>query len=318
MLSLLILLSLGPVATVSPVAAFSPVAASDTTIVLGFERTPGQRYTVEVEKVREEYATEAGRLILVDRIRHEWHVDAEVRSRRPGGFSIAWTYRPARATQPSRLAHYEPYTRTLANVRIVFAADSVGRPLFVLNPLWIRSRLAEGVERAAPRLDPMEQPMLAATVRQAGTEQGLRRLVLADPERLRLLSGMSLMRGATVTRRSEMPNPFGAGRLSAVESIRLDSLSADARLAHITWSMTPDAEDLATVVLDLLEGFDPGAVQETPAQLARRFRVSEHGRFTVDIAAGWVLRAAYERRVQAGDRVRVEETTFIEIPSRSP
>jgi hypothetical protein len=308
-LSLLLLLLTGPMAA-------APLAAADTSVVLGFERAPGQRYAVELEKVREEYATEAGRLILVDRVRHEWHVEAEVRSRRPGGFSMAWTYRPARAAQPSRLALFEPYTRTLANVRIVFAADSLGRPLFVLNPLWVRSRLAEGVERAAPRVDPLQQPLLAAVTRQAATDEGLRRLVLSDPERLHLLSGMRLTRGAAVSRQADMPNPFGSGRLRARETIRLDSLDADGARAYITWNLTPDTEDLALVVLELLEGFDPGAVQATPAELARRFRVSERGSFVVDVDAGWVLHAAYERRIQAGDRLRVEETTLAEIPPR--
>jgi hypothetical protein len=287
-----------------------PGPAPDTTLVVPFDRAAGQQYQVDVEKVREEYATEAGRLVLTDRVRHRWLAGAEVRSKRPGGFSMAWTYRPEGTRQPGRTPQLEPVTGTLANVRIVFAASQSGRPLFVLNPLWVRSRLAEAVEAAGPRTDPPDRPRLEAVLRQAQSAEGLTALVLSDPERLYLVSGRALTLGDQVRTTASLPNPFGAGRIPAVETMRLDSLDADGRRAYVSWSLVPDPVVLANVVLDLLEGFAPGAVRLTPAELANRFRVSEQARFRIDLRGGWVEEASFERRVQAGERVRVEITTL--------
>lgn len=290
--------------------AIPSASAPDTTVTLPFQRTAGQQYEVVVVKVREEYTQEAGRLVLTDRVRHRWTADAEVRGRRPGGFSMAWTYRPEGARQPGRTPSLEPVTGTLANVRIVFAADMLGKPLFVLNPLWVRSRLAEAAEAVRPRTDPPDRPRLDAYLRQARSPTGLSALVLADAERLYLVSGRSLPLGRSVRTDASLPNPFGAGRIPAVETVRLDSISADGTTAHVTWSMVPDPLVLADVVLDLLEGFAPGALQVTPAELAARFSVTELARFRIDMRGGWVDEATFERRVQAGERLRVEETTL--------
>lgn len=286
------------------------IAVRDTTVVIPFVRTPGQQYLVDVEKVREEYVVESNRRILMDRLRHAWTVEADVRSLRPRGYSMAWTYRPVTRPVPDREPRIEPATRTLENVRIVFAADTAGRPLFVLNPQWVRSRLAEAVQTELPLASPEDRPRLEAVEAETRSSEGLARAVLTDIERLYLLSGRRFVLGVEQTAQTVIRNPFGRGEIAAETSARLDSLSADGSTAYLTWTMRPDSEAIARVVLELLQGFDPGAVRMTPRQLAERFTINESGRFVIDLRTGLVEEAGFEREVRTGERVRRETTSF--------
>jgi hypothetical protein len=293
----------------APAAAQPP----DTTLSLPYERAAGQRYSVHVEKVYEEYAEEGGRELLVDRSRHAWAVEAEVRGSRPGGYALAWTYRPASdSARVRRPPQFEPRSSTLEHVRIVFAVDSLGRPQFVLNPLWIRSHLDRALEAQAPRTDAEDLPRLEAARRQAGSPAGLRGLFLQDADRLSLVHGRRYTLGRAVPYRADLANPYGPGTLPARGAFRLDSLR-DGR-AFISWNLAPDPRALADAVLTLLEEFAPGTVRLTPEEVARRFSVEERARFVVDTRAGWVLRAEFVRRIRSGGRTRVEQRTFITRP----
>jgi hypothetical protein len=309
-------LVLAPLALLLVLLAPAPAAQpADTTLALPYVRQVGQRFAVDVERVQEEYVAEGETERVASRVRRAWTAEVEVRGRRPAGWALAWTYRPADAPGPARRpARLDRPTSTLEHVRIVFAADSAGRPQFVLNPLWVRSHLRQALEALEGRVPASEQARLDGLALQATTADGLRALFLADAERLTLLHGRRLTLGRRTSAARPIPNPFGAGSIPATETVRLDSLDLDLRRAYLTWSLTPDPQALSAVVLELLEGFAPGAVQGTPAELARRFRVSERGEFEVDLDAGWVLRAAFERRVQAGTRTRVERTHFVTRP----
>ncbi len=289
------------------------IAPADTTVTIPFHRTTGDRYEMSIEKVREEYETEAGRLVLVDRIRHEWLMRAEVRGRRPGGYSLAWMYEPLTSPDTTGQPTFEPETGTLSNVRIVFAADERGKPRFVLNPLWVRQRLLSAIDRAAPGAT-QDQLIRMETIRNRGaTHDGLSSVVLSDPERVYLLSGRTLTERSTVTEGTWIENPFGDGLIAAEEIVRLDSLSRDGLRAHITWRMLPDPQDLASVVLQLLEGFSPGVVDADLQSLAEQFDVRESATFEIDMERGMVLAARFERRLSAADRVRLEESRYTAV-----
>lgn len=279
----------------------------DTTLVLRFAPPPGERLTLDVQRTIEEHGEEAGRRLLLERTQHAWTVEAEVRGRRPAGYALAWTWRPAHG-EGAPSPRFEPRTATLEHVTVVFAADSLGRPEFVLNPRWVRTRLEQAIAAQAPVTDARDRPRLEAARRQAATPEGLRALLLADAERLALPLGRTYAPGRPVRIRSALDNPFGPGTIPAEATLRLDSLR-DGR-AYVSWRLEPDPRALAEVVLDLLEGFAPGAVRLTPQEVARRFEVVEEARFVVDARHGRVLHAAFERRTRSGARTRLERSSF--------
>jgi hypothetical protein len=294
--------------TASAVALPSPM---DTTIVLPFVRTIGYAYSVVVEKSQEErVVATSGEERMVSRVRRAWDVEVEVRGSRPGGYALAWTYRPLDESPGRQPPRYDRATGTLEHVRLVYAADSAGRPQFFLNPLWVRTHLNEALSFLMDRVPPTERPRLEAIGEQASTPEGLRALFLGDAERLAFLNGRQLPVGRAATAQTEVRNPFGSGVLPANTAVRVDSLSADARVAYVSWSLTPDPEVLAGVVLALVEGYAPGAVRTRAADLARDFNIAENARFEIELDGGWARLAEFERRVQAGSRIRIERTHF--------
>jgi hypothetical protein len=283
---------------------------ADSTVTIRFEPEVGSRQVIHLERVREEYALEGERSILIDRLRQVGTIETEVRSARPGGYSVAWMYRRERAHE--RLEpHFDPVTGTLSDVAIVFTVDDRGQPQRVLNPFFIRSRLAEAVAVARRHADPRDRQRLDTYLRQAETDSGLRALVLPDVERLHLPLARDLHPEHGARGPAHLKNPFGEGSIPASETFRLDSLSSSRDLAYLSWSLTPDPLVLAEIVLDLLDGFAPGAVDLTPAELAQRFQVHEQATFAVEGATGLVREARFAKTVQTGGRTRSEETTFV-------
>lgn len=279
-------------------------APIDTTLALAFQPQVGQTHLFEVTKTREEHAP-APR--PAERVEQVWLLESEVRSRRPGGYAMAWTYR---RDGPEARPAFEPVTGTLANVEIVFAVDHTGQPQRLLNPHFVRSSLAEAIAAVRPAVAGAERARLDAQLEQARTDEGLLALVLADVARLHLPLGRSLVLGAEVSLPASLTNPFGERPIPAIETVRLDSLSSATGQVYVSWTLAPDPVVLAGIVLDLLEAFAPGAVAATPEALAARFVVGERGRFEVDPLLGLVRRAEFERRVQMDQHRRVESVQF--------
>jgi hypothetical protein len=284
--------------------------STDTTVTIRFVPEVGSRHVIHLERVREEYVLEGERSILIDRLRHVGTIETEVRSARPGGHSVAWTYRQKGAPQRHE-PHFDPLTGTLSDVTIVFTVDERGQPQRVLNPFFVRSKLAEAVEVARRHSDPRDGQRLDASIQQAETDSGLRALMLLDVERLHLPLARELHSEQEVQGQAHLKNPFGEGSIPASETFKLDSLSTTRDLAYFSWSLTPDPLVLAEIVLDLIDGFAPGAVELTPAELAERFQVHEQATFAVESATGLVREARFAKTVQTGGRTRSEVTTFV-------
>lgn len=284
--------------------------AADSVVTVNYAPVLGESRHLAVEKVRAEYAEENGALVLVDSTAHTWAIVSEVLEERLDGYALRLTYRPVTARSAPRAVQprLEPTTGTLSGVPLIFRVDASGQPIGLNNARAVREALLSAMPRSPG--DAEMRARLDALVRQTETDAGLASLVMADIERYHLPLGRRLPVGTTVEFETTLRNPFGEGEISAVERVRLDSLYDDGRRAHMTWSLTPDSQALARVVLELIEGFAPGAVELTAEELTKRFSVSEEASFELDPRRGTVYRAAFERRIRAGERLRVERTTF--------
>ncbi len=303
LLTLLSLLSLSlPLAAQPTRDTTAKAAPQSTTVTLPFTRRPGERATVRFMKSRAE--REGG--VLVDSVSGVWYVEMRVLAARPRGYTMAWTYRAKGDEDDVRGPRFDLATSTLEGIPIVFRTDATGQPYEIANGDSLRAAITTALRRMAPRLGPEARATLDDVQATVATDAGLETMLLADVDRFHLASGGRYPVGQPVTYRSALPNPFGGPPIPAVSSFRLERIAAGDSVATIRWRLTPDADALARILVELLNEVTPGRPPLSLAEISRRFGVEEEATYRIGTQRGQIQSVRYRKTLRFGGRSRTE------------
>jgi hypothetical protein len=127
------------------------------------------------------------------------------------------------------------------------------------------------------------------------------------------LNGVSLRVGQGATAQLEQPSPFG-GTIPATFEVRMES--ADAATAVVKTSMTYDSDALIKMTTTLLEQTGTKVSQDELAKAA--FRMSDEGRYHLDLATGLMREVIVDRRISAEGKQRRDawEMRLVTGPAR--
>lgn len=272
-------------------------------------------YRVQVEREGEERA--GGQTI--QRIAVKTQAAVRVDAAENGRPRETWTYGPVEVDTENgvvgpRLGAVTAFG-LLDSLRVVFDVDGSGQPRRLLNGPAVRAALRRAVradENRPGAFASLQAVALREDFRDRLTDaEALADLVLDEPRLLRLVTGLVLRPGQTLTDTDERESPLTSALVRTTVTVRLDSLSGDRATAYLAWRAKADREALVESILAVLEANTPGEVDPTFVRdLAPTLLLEETATFAVDLRTGRVRRAEYEKTARVAGRERIERAVF--------
>jgi hypothetical protein len=292
-------------------ASAQPAAATEISIVPKLRA--GDEFAIEIARIRENSAAPG------QNARATVPVVVRVISAAPHGTIVDWT--PGLAVFANRALAANPLVEASQrvmgglSVRLRLAAD--GEVAGIENEAEVLAKVQAAtkiiVDGALAETPADQRAQMQTLLNQLMTPELLVSSVTREAQMYFGLNGVSLRVGQGATAQLEQPSPFG-GTIPATFEVRMES--ADAATAVVKTSMTYDSDALIKMTTTLLEQTGTKVSQDELAKAA--FRMSDEGRYHLDLATGLMREVIVDRRISAEGKQRRDawEMRLVTGPAR--